>query len=223
MERRLRRGAGGAGRAARIGSRDRADRDDPRRVRDGRDPLRAARPRRRAQCRALGLHLQHDQEVPDAARHGPARPRPGHDDRAVHARLHRAAGADLPSARRARDRRHGGVHPVSPRSGGQRAGAGGGARGQGTRIGRRVRRHLGRPSGPRAGRARDLRRGPRRAAEPEGSAAPGGPRHRRPTCSTSRVPGGAVTEAGVRANVVDRALRISPRGWPATARRRSTT
>ena len=35
----------------------------------------------------------------------------GHDDGAVHARLHRAAGAHLPQARRARDRRHGGVHP----------------------------------------------------------------------------------------------------------------
>ena len=31
--------------------------------------------------------------------------------RAVHARLHRAAGARLPPPRRARDRRHGGVHP----------------------------------------------------------------------------------------------------------------
>ena len=44
--------------------RDRPDRDDPRRVRDGRDPLRAARPLRRAERRPLGLHLQRDQEVP---------------------------------------------------------------------------------------------------------------------------------------------------------------
>ena len=41
------------------------------RVRDGRDPLRAARLRLRAQRRPLGLHLQHDQE----ARRGAARPR----------------------------------------------------------------------------------------------------------------------------------------------------
>ena len=42
---------------------DGADRDDPRRVRDGRDPVRAARALRRAQLRALGLHLQLHQEV----------------------------------------------------------------------------------------------------------------------------------------------------------------
>ncbi len=35
----------------------------------------------------------------------------GDDDRAVHARVHRTAGAHLPPARRARDRRHGRVHP----------------------------------------------------------------------------------------------------------------
>ncbi len=40
------------------------DRDDPGRLRDGRDPLRAARARRRAQRRSLGLPLQLDQEVP---------------------------------------------------------------------------------------------------------------------------------------------------------------
>ena len=47
-----------------------------------------------------------------------ARPQLGDDDGAVHARLHRAAGAHLPQARRARDRRHGGVHPAArtPRS-----------------------------------------------------------------------------------------------------------
>ena len=41
-----------------------ADRDDPRRLRDGRDPLRAARPLGGPQLRALGLHLQLHQEVP---------------------------------------------------------------------------------------------------------------------------------------------------------------
>ena len=48
-----------------------------------------------------------------------ARPQRGDHDGAVHARLHRAAGAHLPQARRARDRRHGGVHPEQGR-GGQR-------------------------------------------------------------------------------------------------------
>ena len=43
------------------------------------------------------------------------------DDRAVHAGLHRAAGPDLPPARRLRDRRDGRVHPEPPRPGGQRA------------------------------------------------------------------------------------------------------
>ena len=51
-----------------------ADRDDPRRVRDGRDPLGAARPLGRAQLRALGLHLQLHQEIPRAARLRAARP-----------------------------------------------------------------------------------------------------------------------------------------------------
>ena len=35
----------------------------------------------------------------------------GHDDRAVHARVHRAPRPHVPHARRARDRRHGRVHP----------------------------------------------------------------------------------------------------------------
>ena len=91
---------------------DRADRDLPGRVRDGGDPLRAARALRRAERRPLGLHVQRHQEVPHPGRGLPAAgPQLGDDDRAVHARLHRAAGAHLPQARRARDRRHGGVHP----------------------------------------------------------------------------------------------------------------
>ena len=96
------------------------------------------------------------------------------DDRAVHARLHRAAGADLPSPRRARDRRDGRVHPEPARPGGHRGRAGQGPRRQGARIGRRVRRHVGRPSRPRAGRDRGLRSRPRRAAEPEGARSRGG-------------------------------------------------
>ncbi len=44
----------------------RADRDHPGGLRDGRDPLRAARPLGRAELRPLGLHLQLHQEVPQA-------------------------------------------------------------------------------------------------------------------------------------------------------------
>ena len=71
-----------------------------------------------------------DQEVPRAPGPGPAGPRPADDDHAVHARVHGAARPDVPPPRRARDRRHGGVHPVPPRSRGQRDGDGEGARRQ---------------------------------------------------------------------------------------------
>ena len=117
---------------------DRADRDDPRRVRDGRDPLRAARPLGGAERRALGLHLQRHQEARAPARVRAAGPRAGDDGRAVHARLLRAARQDLPPPRRARDRRHGRVHPLPPRRRGQRGGAREGARGQGARGRRRA-------------------------------------------------------------------------------------
>ena len=49
---------------ARHHPRHRAHRDHHRRLRDGRDPLRAARARRRPQRRTLGLHLQHHPQVP---------------------------------------------------------------------------------------------------------------------------------------------------------------
>ena len=48
---------------ARVDSRHRADRDDLGRVRDGRDPVRAARARRGPQCRPLGLHLLDHQGI----------------------------------------------------------------------------------------------------------------------------------------------------------------
>ena len=72
---------------------DGADRDHPRRVRDGRDPLRAARAQRRPERRPLGLHLQLHQEVQARPRLLPRRPRQGDDDGAVHARLCAAAAA----------------------------------------------------------------------------------------------------------------------------------
>ena len=62
-----------------------------------------------------------------------AGPRPADDDRAVHAGVHGAARPDLPSARGARDRRDGGVHPEPARPGGHRGRAGQGPRRQGAR------------------------------------------------------------------------------------------
>jgi hypothetical protein len=73
----------------------------------------------RPQRRAVGLHLQHHQEVPAPAGLRAARPRPGHDDRPLHARLHAASGQDLPPPRRPRHRRHGRLHPQPPRPAGQ--------------------------------------------------------------------------------------------------------
>ena len=148
----LRPGGGRARTAARIDPLHRAHRDDPRRVRDGRDPVRAARLRLRAERRALGLHLQRDQE----ARCSAARPRAGDDGRAVHARVHRIARANLPPARRARDRRHGGLHPFAQGSRGERGRPRQGARGQGARVAIRLRRHLGRSSRSGPGRDRVL-------------------------------------------------------------------
>ena len=126
--------------------RHRARRDHPGRVRDGRDPVGAAGPLGRAQRGPLGLHVQPHQEVPDPAHVRPAGPRPGDDDGAVHARVHRAAREDLPPPRRARARRDGRVHPQPARPPGQRGRPGAGAGGQGPRIPGRLRRHVGRPS-----------------------------------------------------------------------------
>ena len=67
VERRVRVRPGGARDTAGDVQGDRADRDAARRVRDGRDPVRAARALRRAQRRALGLHLLLDQVLPGPA------------------------------------------------------------------------------------------------------------------------------------------------------------
>ncbi len=72
-----------------------------------------------------------------------ARPRPGDDDRAVHARLHGAAGEDLPPPRHPRDGRHVRGHPQPQRRRGGRAGARGGGVGQAARGGGGLRRQLG--------------------------------------------------------------------------------
>ncbi len=64
VERHLRARAGRARDPAGHRARDRAHRDDPGRVPDGRDPLRAARPLLGPQRRALGLHLLDREDVP---------------------------------------------------------------------------------------------------------------------------------------------------------------
>ena len=178
LERRLRLRTGAARRRAGDDQGDRPDRDDPRRVRDGRDPPRAARALGRAQRRPLGLHLQRDQEARAPARVRAPRPRRRDDGRAVHALLLRAARQDVPPPRRARDGRHGGLHPVAPRRRGERGRAREGPRGQGARGVAGLRRHLGRAPRPRPGRDRVVRPRPRRAPEPDRPAA----RRRRGAC-----------------------------------------
>src|SRR2546427_9755518 len=72
VERRVRLRTGCARDPAWHDPRDGPDRDDPRRLRDGRDPVGAARPFGRAQLRALGLHLQlHQETAPPAAGRAP--------------------------------------------------------------------------------------------------------------------------------------------------------
>ena len=111
VERPVHPGAGTAGHPGRHHPGDRADRDVPGRVRDGGDPLRAARPHVRPERRPLGLHLQLHQDVRRGAGKEyvlPDRAADHHDD-ADDARLHRAAGGHLQAARRPADRRDGRV------------------------------------------------------------------------------------------------------------------
>ena len=74
VERHLRRRAGSGRRAARHDSRDGADRNHRRRLRNGRDPVRAARTQLGPERRPLGLHLLGDQEVQGRPRLLPGRP-----------------------------------------------------------------------------------------------------------------------------------------------------
>ena len=103
----------------------------------------------------------------------------GDDGRAVHALLLRAAREDVPPPRRARDGRHGRVHPLAARPRGERRRAREGARGQGARGVAGLRRHLGRASRPRAGRDGGVRPRARRPAEPDRPAARRRARRRR--------------------------------------------
>ena len=166
VERRLRPRRGAHRPGARHDQGDRPDRDAPGRVRDGRDPLRAARALGGPERRPLGLHLLGDQALPHAPGVRHAGPQAGHDDRAVHARLHRAAREDLPPARRARDGRHGGADPQPHRRAGQRDGLRRAARGQAARGRRRLRRHLGGAPGLGGRGDGGVRRGARRPAAP---------------------------------------------------------
>ena len=177
-----------------------ADRDDPRRVRDGGDPLRAAGALGRAQRRALGLHLQRHQEVPQRPGVPAPGPGPGDDDRALHARLHGAAGQDLPPPGGPRHGGHGGVHPLPAQSGDQRDGPGPGAGGQGAGVRGRLRRHLGGPPRPRPGGHGGLRRR-LWASAPTRCNGSGRRCRSAPSAAGLRGAGGAVTEAGVRGNV----------------------
>ena len=147
---------------ARLDPGDGPHRDHSGGVRDGRDPLRAARPRVGPQRRPLGLPVQHHQVLPrQRSRVRPARPRPHRYADAVHARLRRAARQDLPPARRLRHRRHVGVHPEPQGPGGQRARLRQGPRGQAARGQPGLRRLVGGPPRPRRGLRGGLRRGPR--------------------------------------------------------------
>jgi malate synthase len=84
-------------------------------------------PRGGAQCRPLGLHLQHHQEAGPSLRVHPARPGAGHHVGPLHGGLYGAAGADLSPAAGSRHRRHGRVHSLAPGPGGESPGARAGA------------------------------------------------------------------------------------------------
>ena len=91
LERRLHVHRGDARPTAWVDQGHRPDRDDPGRLRDGRDSLGAARPRRGPERGALGLPVQRDQDLPRAARVRPPRPQRRDHDRTVHARRTRSS------------------------------------------------------------------------------------------------------------------------------------
>ncbi len=151
-----------------------------------------------------------------------ARPPRREDDRAVHARVHGAAGAHVPPPRRARDGRHGRADPVAEGPRGERAGDRRRPGGQEARGDRRLRRHVGRAPRHRRPRARGVRRRPRRPSRTRSTACARTSRSRRATSSTSPRrrarsprPGCATTSAS--------GSSTSRSGSAAAARRRSTT
>ena len=138
----------------------------------------------------------------DRSRLRAPRPRPGDDDRALHAGLHRAAGHDLPPEGRPRHRGHGGLHPQPPGSRGHRGAPS--PRSAPTRNGRRRRGATG-PGWPIPTWCRwprGVRRSARRPPQPTRPApATMSSVDRRRRCSTSTFPGATVTASGLRANV----------------------
>ena len=222
LERRLPLRAGPARAAAGHDQGNRPRRDDPRRVRDGRDPVRAPRALGRAQRGALGLHLLGDQEVPRPRGVRAPGPRAGDDDGAVHARVHRAPGEDDARARGPRDGRDGRVHPQPPRPRGERDRARARARGQAARVRRRVRRDVGRASGSR-------RCGRSRSSTPCSASARTSSSGSVPTCPSApptfwtSPPRPARSRRTAYARTSRSGSATSPPGSPAPARPRSTT
>ena len=150
--------AGRAGRAARDHSRDRADRNHSRRVRDGRDSVELRE-------HSAGLNCGRWDYIFSFIKKFRKRPDFVLPNRAlVTMERHflksyvRAADPDLPPARHSRHGRHGGADSDQERSGGERSGAGKSAAGQAARSAGRARRHLGGASGPGADREGNLRR-----------------------------------------------------------------
>ena len=183
LERRLRAGGGTPRAAACIDPCHGAHRDDSRGLRDGRDPLGAARTFGRASTRGVGT----TSSARSRTRRGRCFPgsRAGDHDRPLHAGVLGAACRDLPPARGVRDRRHGRFIPsrrdpavnatALPRSGRTSS-----------RVERRVRRHVGRAPGPRAGGDRGLRGRARAGAEPGRTARATTSTSPPSSCSTSR-------------------------------------
>ncbi len=223
VERRVQHRAGLPGHPARHHQGHRADRDHPGGLRDGRDPVRAARALRRAERGALGLPVLGHQEVPHPGpRVHAAGAERGHDDRAVHARLHRAAGADLPQAGRVRDGRHGRVHPVPARPVGQRDRAG--ARSATTRPGRRATGSTA-PGWRTPTWCRCARRCSTPSSGPSRTSSTSSARTSRsppPTCSRCPRPPAGSPRRGCATTSPSRCSTWPP-GWAATARSRSST
>ena len=132
----------------------------------------------------------------------PAGPRAGDHDRAVHARLHRAAGA-APATSAARTRWAAWPPFIPSRKDPEvnEKALAQGPRRQEARGRRRLRRHLGGAPRPRADREGGLRPEAWANGQPEGPAARGRPRHRRPAARSRPYPTGKITEAGLRNNI----------------------
>ena len=174
-----------------------------------------------AQLRSLGLHLLVHQEAAEQPGLLPRRPRARHDDDAFHEELRAAPGQDLPPAQHPRDGRHGGADSGEERRGRERGGLRQGEGRQGARGDAGPRRHVGRPSGPRAGRARGVRPADAGAEPDRVEEARRRAHHARPTSSSSS-PNPRSPKRACASTSTSRSS-TSARGSPARARCRSTT